>query len=125
MNAFINGADHYVSEGVAAQILPPDTQAPTAIPLFRLYGAQSTDYYYTANATQRDAVLSRGTYVSEGVVGYVYQTQECGTAPLYRVHLKTGGVNYNFYTTDEEEVDDYVDVLGYDRSGVIGYVNPQ
>ncbi|TBU42921.1 hypothetical protein BD309DRAFT_961928 [Dichomitus squalens] len=125
MNAFINGADHYISEGVAAQILPSDTQAPSAVPLFRLYGAKSTDYFYTASTTQRDDVLSRGNYVSQGVAGYVYPDQECGTVPLYRLHQESDDVNFNFYTTDEAEVDDFVNMLGYDNLGVTGYVNPQ
>ncbi|TBU26177.1 hypothetical protein BD311DRAFT_763002 [Dichomitus squalens] len=125
MAAFVNGADHYVSEGVAAQILPSDTQAPSAVPLFRLYGAKSTDYFYTANTTLRDEVLSLGNYVSQGVAGYVYPDQECGTVPLYRLHQEADDANFNFYTTDEAEVDDFVNMLGYDNLGVTGYVNPQ
>ncbi|EJF64999.1 hypothetical protein DICSQDRAFT_167149 [Dichomitus squalens LYAD-421 SS1] len=125
MNAFINGADHYISEGGVAQILPSDTQAPTAIPLFRLYGAKSTDYLYTANTTQRDVVLGRGNYVSQGVVGYVYPDQECGTIPLYWLYKDMDDANFDFYTTDQAEVDDFVNVLGYTNEGVAGYVNPQ
>ncbi|EJF64996.1 hypothetical protein DICSQDRAFT_52843, partial [Dichomitus squalens LYAD-421 SS1] len=125
MDAFINDADHYISEGVAAQILPSATQAPTAVPLFRMYNTKSTDYFYTANTTQRDDLLSLGNYVSQGVTGYVYPDQECGTVPLYRVDQRTDHVDFNFYTTDQAEVDDYVDVLGYNNSGVTAYVNPQ
>ena len=125
MDDFINGPDQYISEGVAAQILPADTQAPTAIPLFRLYDANSTDYFYTANATVRDQELSTGKYVSQGVTGYVYPQQVCGTVPLYRVHLLANHINSDFYTTDEAEVEDFVDNLGYINHGVTGYVNPQ
>ena len=125
MSAFINGANHFISEGVAAQILPSDTQAPTAIPLFRLYGADSTDYFYTTSTAQRDQELGTGKYVSQGVTGYVYPNQECGTVPLFRVHLKQNNMNFNFYTTDQAEVDDFVNMLGYDNVGTIGYVNPQ
>ncbi|TBU26184.1 hypothetical protein BD311DRAFT_668097 [Dichomitus squalens] len=38
MNAFINGAEHYISEGVAAQILPSDTQAPRPSRSFGVVG---------------------------------------------------------------------------------------
>ncbi|PIL35320.1 hypothetical protein GSI_02045 [Ganoderma sinense ZZ0214-1] len=119
MDAFL--AKGYVAQGIAAYILPSDTPAPTAVPLFRLYSSISGDHYYTANATDRAATLNRGNYVSDGIAGYVYADQECGTVPLYRLLGDTD----NFYTTDEEEVDDFRDQLGYEFFGVAAYVNSQ
>ena len=121
MNAFL--AKGYVSQGIAAYILPSDTQAPTAVPLFRLYSAKSGDHYYTANTTNRDAVLSRGNYVSDGIAGYVYADQQCGTVPLYRLYHHT--IGDNFFTTDQAEVYDFVDQMGYVDLGVTAYVNSQ
>ncbi len=121
MDAFL--AKGYTSQGVAAQILPSDTQAPTAVPLFRLYSSKSSDHYYTANASNRDTVLGRGNYVSDGIAGYVYADQECGTVPLYRLY--NSDILDNFFTTDEAEVFDFVDQLGYENRGITAYVNPQ
>nr|VWO97675.1 Galactokinase (EC (Galactose kinase) [Ganoderma boninense] len=109
--------------GIAAYILPADTQAPTAVPLFRLYSAKNRDHYLTANATDRDATLNRGNYVSDGIAGYVYPDQECGTVPLWR--LNNHVVLDNFFTTDQAEVYDFVDQLGYHDLGAMAYVNPQ
>nr|VWO95760.1 Uncharacterized protein [Ganoderma boninense] len=121
MDAFL--ANGYTAQGIAAYILPSDTQAPTAVPLFRLYSSRSGDHYYTANATDRDATLNRGNYVSDGIAGYVYLDQECGTVPLYRIYNHT--IGDNFFTTDQAEVYDFVDQLGYTDVGVTAYVNPQ
>ena len=121
MNSFL--ANGYTAQGIAAYILPSDTQAPNAVPLFRLYSSKSTDHYYTANASNRDTVLSRGNYVSDGIAGYVYPDQECGTVPFWRVY--NHGLPDNFFTTDQAEVYDFVDQLGYEELGVTAYVNSQ
>ena len=121
MNTFL--ANGYTDQGIAAYILTSDTQAPTAIPLFRLYSSKDTDHYYTVNATERDALLSNSTYVSQGVAGYVYADQECGTVPFWRLH--SNKLLENFFTTDQAEVYDFVDQLGYREIGVAAYVNPQ
>ena len=122
MNSFL--ANGYEAQGIAAYILPTDTQAPNAVPLFRLYSSAESDHYYTANATERNALLSAGDYVSQGIAGYVYPDQECGTVPLYRLS-NTVTLDDNFFTTDEAEVFDFVDQLKYREIGVTAYVNPQ
>nr|VWO99998.1 Uncharacterized protein [Ganoderma boninense] len=116
-------ANGYTAQGIAAYILPADTQAPTAVPLFRLYSAKNRDHYLTANATDRDVTLNRGNYVSDGIAGYVYADGECGTVPLWR--LNNHVVLDNFFTTDQAEVYDFVDQVGYNDLGAIAYVNPQ
>ena len=121
MDAFL--ANNYTAQGIAAYILPADTQAPTAVPLFRLYSSKNSDHYLTANVTDRDATLNRGNYVSDGIAGYVYPDQECGTVPLFR--LNNHVVLDNFFTTDQAEVYDFVDQRGYHELGAIAYVNPQ
>ncbi|KAM5539291.1 hypothetical protein V8D89_007164 [Ganoderma adspersum] len=121
MDTFL--ANGYTSQGVAAYILPSDTQAPTAVPLFRLYSSKNSDHYLTANATDRDVTLNHYNYVSDAIAGYVYPDEECGTVPLYR--LNNHVVLDNFFTTDQAEVYDFVDQLGYNDLGAIAYVNPQ
>ncbi|PIL35317.1 hypothetical protein GSI_02042 [Ganoderma sinense ZZ0214-1] len=121
MDAFL--ANGYVAQGIAAYILPSDTEAPTAVPLFRMYSAQYRDHYYTANATNRDVLLSQSSYVSDGIAGFVYPDQECGTVPFYRIY--DHAIGDNFFTTDQAEIYDFVDQLGYTDRGVTAYVNPQ
>ena len=121
MDTFL--ANGYTSQGLAAYILPSDTQAPTAVPLFRMYSANSTDHYYTTNTTQRALLIQQGNYLSDGIAGFVYPEEECGTVPLYRIYKHT--IGDNFFTTDQAEVYDFVDQLGYTYMGISAYVNSQ
>ena len=116
-------ANGYTSQGIAAYILPSDTQAPTAVPLFRMYSAKSIDHYYTTNTTQRALLIQQGNYLSDGIAGFVYPEEECGTVPLYRIYKHT--IGDNFFTTDQAEVYDFVNQLGYTYMGIYAYVNSQ
>ena len=43
-----------------------------AVPLYRLYRGANGDHYYTLSADERDALVRNGSYVSEGIAGYVW-----------------------------------------------------
>jgi hypothetical protein len=64
-----------------------------------------------------EAVGLGSEYQSEGVAGYVFASQQPGTAPLYRMWNEDD----HFYTTNEAERDDAA-AYGYAYEGITGYV---
>jgi hypothetical protein len=61
-------------EGVMGFLAP--TAQCGAVPLYRLYRGANGDHYYTLSAGERDALVGAGTYVSEGIAGYVWSSPE-------------------------------------------------
>nr|MBK7064486.1 hypothetical protein [Deltaproteobacteria bacterium] len=61
-------------EGVMGFLSP--TAQCGAVPLHRLYRAANGDHYYTLSAGERDALVAAGSYVSEGIAGYVWASPQ-------------------------------------------------
>ncbi|KAH9913140.1 uncharacterized protein BXZ73DRAFT_107015 [Epithele typhae] len=117
---------------------PPVTTSPTVppeccdstVPLFRAYQISATDHFYTTNATERDIAVARLNYTNEGTAAQVFpaavsgaeRDHACGSVPFYRLYQPS--VIDHFYTTDAQERDNAVTLLGYSYEGVAGYVNP-
>jgi hypothetical protein len=59
-----------------------------AVPLFRLYHTGVADHFYTTSTSERDQAIAVLGYSSEPPVGYVFETQEPGTKPFFRLVKK-------------------------------------
>jgi hypothetical protein len=77
----------------------------------------AVDHFYTANPNERQSAVGSG-YRDEGVIGYIAQSQESGTVPLFRLLGQQGD---HFYTTNESERQSAMS-QGYKDEGVAGYV---
>lgn len=81
------------------------------LPVYRKFARGN--HFYTTTPQEGEV----HGYVDEGILGFVYMTQQPGTVPVYR---KFGGGDH-FYTTNLQEGKDQ----GYQDEGVLGYIYPQ
>ena len=118
------GKNGWVLEGVAAILL--DTKVTGSVPLYRYWG--NSDHFYTTNAAEiggtSPGAKARHGYVYEGIVGYCFPSQKCGTVPLYRYYKAAG--RDHFYTKNIHEIGTAVKGThgkhGYVSEGVACYV---
>jgi len=66
-----------------------------------------------------NAVANDG-FTAEGICGYIYPDQICGSSPLYRTYNAKG--TDHFYTTDPNEMNSVVTQRGFSNEGITGYV---
>ncbi|NMC58115.1 MAG: hypothetical protein GYA51_01775, partial [Candidatus Methanofastidiosa archaeon] len=59
-------------------------------------------------------------YAKEGLLGYIYNTNEAGTVPLYR--LWNPQIMDHLYTTNYYEYNAGAASYGYSKEGVTGYI---
>ncbi|KAJ7776253.1 hypothetical protein B0H16DRAFT_1003571 [Mycena metata] len=111
-------SDVYTFNGVAALIFP--TTEPSTVPFFCLVNTGISTFFYTTSATERSSALASG-YSDDGIAGYVYPTQICGSVPLYRAHFIGANADY-LYTTSAAERDNAVLNQGFVDEGIAGYV---
>ncbi|MCY6488733.1 ETX/MTX2 family pore-forming toxin [Leptolyngbya sp. GGD] len=81
------------------------------LPVYRKFARGN--HFYTTTPQEGEV----HGYVNEGILGFVYVTQQPGTVPVYR---KFGGGDH-FYTTNLQEGKDQ----GYQDEGILGYVYPK
>ncbi|MBD1855148.1 MULTISPECIES: ETX/MTX2 family pore-forming toxin [Leptolyngbya] len=81
------------------------------LPVYRKFARGN--HFYTTTPQEGEV----HGYVNEGILGFVYVTQQSGTVPVYR---KFGGGDH-FYTTNLQEGKDQ----GYQDEGILGYVYPK
>ena len=97
------GRHGYRSEGITCLIYT--YKVADSIPLYRYFGPNN-DHLYTTNAKEIGTTTpgQKGShgYVSEGVAGYCFASQRCGTVPLYRYWNPS--IGDHFYTTNIEEI---------------------
>ncbi|KAG5651317.1 hypothetical protein H0H81_009118 [Sphagnurus paluster] len=91
-----------------------------AVPLYRAFNSGDIDHLYTTSTLEIQTVTKAGTFISEGVAGKVFPTQEIGTVPFYRLY--SGGLQDHFYTASAVERDAAIRTLGYISEGIVGYV---
>ena len=98
----------------------PSVPSGTTIPLFRLLNPKTGDHLYTTSVSERDSAIASFGYQSEGIAGYVFDSQAPGTTPLFRLlNPKTGD---HFYTTSVSERDGAIASFGYRPEGITCYV---
>ncbi|KAJ7624446.1 hypothetical protein FB45DRAFT_1060747 [Roridomyces roridus] len=87
----------------ATSALKPRTcGAPAdAVPFYRTYNSAKIDHWYTYDVNALNSFNPQG-WAFQNALGFVFLTQEEGTAPLF--HLFNSGVTDNFYTMNSSEV---------------------
>ncbi|MBN8563067.1 MAG: ETX/MTX2 family pore-forming toxin [Leptolyngbya sp. UWPOB_LEPTO1] len=81
------------------------------LPVYRKFARGN--HFYTTTPQEGEV----HGYVNEGILGFVYMTQQSGTVPVYRKF----GSGDHFYTTNLQEGKDQ----GYQDEGILGYVYPK
>jgi hypothetical protein len=95
------------------------TEQTGTTPLYRYWRSQIGDHFYTANFGELG--FGGGGYVYEGIVGYVYPTQQFSdTVPLHRYW--NSQIGDHFYTTNFDDLGGGRD--GYAYEGIACYVSP-
>ncbi|KAJ7247312.1 hypothetical protein C8J57DRAFT_1523085 [Mycena rebaudengoi] len=105
----------YTAEGIAGRVFAAAGDR-TLVPLYRAYNPSSGDHFYTTSLNERKAAWQ---YTKEGITGYVYPSQICGSVKLVRLYNNQD----HFYTTDPQEVND-ARRAGYHVEGDAGYILP-
>lgn len=113
----------YSPEGITGRVLTAESDWPyvKAVPLYRAYNPQITDHFYTASESEWNNAVENLEYSREGIAGYIYAEQVCGSIPLYRTYDVAG--TDHFYTTNEQEYEGVV-AGGFANEGIVGYVLP-
>ena len=106
---------------VFASALAVLAAAQPDVPLYRLVSRKTGDHLYTTNAAEKDNAVKSSDYALEGIVGYIWSSQQPGTEPLYR--LVGGPHNDHFYTTNAAERDRAIGQLHYRSEGTTGYIS--
>ena len=89
------------------------------VPLYRLVSRKTGDHLYTTNAAEKDNAVKSYDYALEGIVGYIWSSQQPGTEPLFRL---VGANQDHLYTTNPTERDRAINQYHYKLEGVTGYI---
>lgn len=116
MKTFLTN-ETYLNEGNAGFIFRVPTLSTSRF--YRVVNPYTVERFYTTNRDDADAAIKQG-YTTEGIAGYVYTTQVCGSIPLYYVQIPGKD---NLYTTNITERN-YAVKNGYTDEGIACYVLP-
>jgi hypothetical protein len=95
-------------EGIAERIYdgPATVSGVTAVPLYRIYLQKGQQHFWTIDRGEYLWLIQfRGTYLGEGVDGFVFPTQIPGTVRQYRVLHPLAYPPIHHWTTDQNEFD--------------------
>jgi len=107
----------FQAEGVAGYLMA--TQVSGTTPLYALSNSNG-DFFYTADASEKQRAVSSLGYTDQGIAGYVSTTQQSGTVPFYRLVHSSNGLH--FYTADPNEHAKVVAQGQYKDEGTVGYI---
>lgn len=111
----------YRRDSEAASVQPPS--GGETVPLYRLRNETSGHHFYTANAAEKDALVTSQAWVLEGIAGYVLERPAAGTVALFRLSRQvSNGGSEHFYTTRAQEARLAGDAMGYRDEGIACYV---
>ena len=96
-----------------------ETPQNFTVPFYQLFNSVLNDFVYLPSVN--GAVPTASGYVSQGIVGYAYSTQVCGSVPLLSVFQSSTGDHW--YTTDQQEHDMMV-ANGWIDEGTAFFVLP-
>jgi len=89
------------------------------VPLYALVNYETWDFFYTANAWERDQAVWHLGYKSKGTAGYIFPNEWCGGVPLFRLYSWRS--QQHFYTTSWSEKAIAIK-SGFSDEGVMGYI---
>lgn len=83
------------------------TPAEGTIPLYRFWSAQFNGHFYTADPTERDAVMNRwsGVWSYEGIAYYVYPASSSQADTVVVSRFWSASAKHHFYTASANERD--------------------
>lgn len=91
-----------IYEGVGLQSIDPAAPDPNASPVYRFFDTTYGTHFFTASATERDAVIaSRADLLFEGTGFIEHVAQQSGDTAVYRFFDTKYGTH--FYTADANE----------------------
>lgn len=98
-------------------------EAPStpSVPVYRLYNARSGDHHYTTSTGERDLLVARHGWRSEGVAFYSARKGETGAIPLYRLYNPGLRRGQHHYTANAAERDLLVARHGWRSEGIGWY----
>ncbi|MEP7328660.1 MAG: DUF1800 family protein [Betaproteobacteria bacterium] len=89
--------------------------------VYRFYHLDAGRHFYTASATERDAVLANyPRFAYEGVAFFAYPTQDPGTIPVYRFY-NTGNGSHVYTASESEKASIQANLPIYAYEGVVFY----
>jgi len=95
------------------------SRQPDTVPLYRLFALGVGNHMYTIFPHERDLLIRRHGYTSEGIIGYIHTSEGPGRLPLYRLYNR--GRHDHFYTTSSQERDG-ISRNGWFDEGIMGYI---
>jgi hypothetical protein len=93
-----------------------------AVPVYRMYSPIATDHFYTMSYDEYTNGAVNVGYQKEGLMGYIYPSNQPGMVPLYRMYSPL--VKDHFYTTNYDEYTNGAVNVGYQKEGLMGYIYP-
>ncbi len=110
----------YSYEGVAFSAFEVGVPEST-VSVYRFYNSKTGTHFYTANSTERDAVMKLDGFGYEGVAYLAGTTAAGGLDPLYRFYNSNTGSH--FYTANEAERAAVSKLVGFAYEGIAYYVD--
>lgn len=114
-----NGYNFERVEGYVAASSSPAQDAVGLAAVYRLLNPKTHRHFYTRSVDERNYLVSRASYLDEGILGYVLANADGGTKPLERFYNIQAGKHV--YTADSNEKMVLM-ARGYRYEGTIGYV---
>jgi hypothetical protein len=117
----------FVAEGISGRIYDSPGQG---LPCYRVYDSLRHKHFFTQIPSEyNDQALNlrASGFVGEGIDGFILNTQEPGTIPLYRLvwdmNLQFPYYSIYHWTTDQNEYN-VLPSRGWTQQGIVGYVFP-
>ncbi|HEX4604736.1 MAG TPA: hypothetical protein VH724_12120, partial [Candidatus Angelobacter sp.] len=93
------------------------SQNSGGVALYRMTG-RNGDTLLTTDPNERGR-MQGGGYRENGIVGYIFSSEQSGTQPLRRLVNRDGSAH--FFTTSGREVEEF-QRQGWREEGVVGYI---
>ncbi|PPQ72094.1 hypothetical protein CVT26_006872 [Gymnopilus dilepis] len=111
-----NGADWQIQK---AEFIAWKTPQEFTVPLYVLNNPTTQDFIYIMSTD--GTVPQASGFNTQGIVGYVYPTQTCGSVPLFALFQDTFGDHW--HTTSVPERESFIRT-GWIDSGTVAFVLP-
>lgn len=90
-------------------------------PAYRFFNSKTSSHFFTIDESEKNKVSTMSDWISEGISWHVYDHQEYGSIPIYRVVNGKDTFKEHFYTASISERDTVVKTLGWINEGIAFY----